>query len=343
MPDDRDEYIDINLGDDDDPAPAGEVLDVTLDDDASAPAARPPSAPPRPRHPAAITPSAAKPDAPTSELPMLSTGVCARCGYALRPLEDVCPRCKQPVQSPVENPVEKAGDKSPGSPSEAPQAPLPPLDAIPASPHRGCSLFAIAGTILFLALAIGIPLYLWMQPSQRAKREYQAGLRFQLAGDFETARARYRAALSLDPNMGLAAFSMGTTYLHIGDPAMLKSVEQITQKAVWGQTQELDEADWWFEQAAAVGQKIPPSTRLMDQRINSPARLRAFSRACLAVTALVRASAAIQADQLDDAMAWFQVSTQQAQAAVVDDPSNESANQVLKVIPPVIPGTNLVP
>ena len=238
----------------------------------------------------------------------------------------------------MDNVVEKPVEKAAVPPAAASEAPLPPVDAI-ASPHRGCSLFTVAGVIAFLALVIGIPLYMWMQPLQRARREYQAGLRAQLAGDFEGARTHYQAALSLDPNMGLAAFSMGTTYLRIGDPAMLKSVDQITQKAMWGHTEELDQADKWFEQAATIGQKIPASTRLMDQKISTPARLRAFARACLAVTALIRASAAMQADQLDDAMAWFQVSTQQAQMAIVDDPANDSANQVLRAIPPIAPPT----
>lgn len=334
MPDDRDEYIEIDLGDDDETGSPSDVLDLTLDD-VSAPAAKQASAPPRPRHPSP-TPPTAEPAA--SGLPMTSTGVCARCGYALRPLEDVCPRCKQSVIEPVEKPVEKSAPQA----AEASDAPLPPVEAT-ASPHRGCSLFAIAGTIAFLALAVGIPLYLWMQPAQRAKREYQAGLQAQLRGDFEGARAHYQMALSLDPDMGLAAFSMGTTYLHIGDPAMMKSVEELTQKAVSGQTRELDEADKWFTQAATIGQRIPASTRLMDQKISSPARLRAFARACLAITALIRASAAMQAEQLDDAMAWFQVSTQQAQTAIVDDPSNDSANQVLRAIPPVTPGTTTPP
>lgn len=339
MTDGNDEYLDIDLSDDDESGSSSDVLDLTLDADLSAPPARPASAAARPRRP---SPADTAAELPTTPLPMISTGVCTRCGYALRPLEDVCPRCKQAVENYVENVVENPVEKPQSPAAEAPEAALPPLEGQP-SPQRGCSLFAIAGTIAFFALAVGIPLYLWSQPAQRAKREYQAGLRAQLAGDFETARSHYQSALSLDPNMGLAAFSMGTTYLHIGDPAMVKSVEQMTQKAIVGQTQELDEADKWFEQAATIGQRIPPSARLMDQKISSPARLRAFARACLAVTALIRASAAMQADQLDDANAWFQVATQQAQTAVVDDPSNDSANQVLRAIPPVIPGTGASP
>jgi hypothetical protein len=118
----------------------------------------------------------------------------------------------------------------------------------------------------------------------------------------------------------------------------VQSIDKLTQKAVWGQTQELDEADKWFKQAAVIGQHLPPSTQLMDQRINTPSRLRAFARACLALTALIRSSAAIQADQLDDGMSWFSVAAQEANEAVLDDPGNAGANQVLRAIPPIMPG-----
>ncbi|MEI6501440.1 MAG: hypothetical protein WCP21_10510 [Armatimonadota bacterium] len=264
---------------------------------------------------------------------MLAAGVCSQCGYALRPLEETCPKCRRSVHDPVENSVEKPF----GVPSSGPESPLPaPEPALP-SPHHTSPLFTIAGTILFLSLAVGIPLYLWMQPQARARREYRVGLTAQLAGDFAAARLHYQLALGFDPQMGLAAFSIGTTYLKIGDPAMMQSIQEITNQAVWGHTADLDEADKWFQQAVSIGQAMPPNTRLMDQKINDPPRLRAFAHACLALTALIRASAALQADQLDDSMKWFGVAAQMAQAAVVDDPNNDSANQILRQIPPVSP------
>jgi tetratricopeptide (TPR) repeat protein len=172
-----------------------------------------------------------------------------------------------------------------------------------------------------------------MQPSQRAGREYRAGLRAQLAGDFETARGHYQNALEFDPHMGLAAFSLGTTYLRIGDPGGVQSADGLAQSASQGHTEELDEADKWFRQAITIGQTLPPSERLMDARISSPPRLRAFSHACLAITALIRYSAAIQADQLDQASQWMAVVGQEAQAATADDPGNETATKILGRVP----------
>lgn len=325
MPDERDGYIDIELSEDDSSGD-DKILVISFDEPA-APSSAAVAPPPRPRRPAGtgVPPSAEEP-----ALPMIATGVCPRCGYALRPLEEVCPKCHNRVAEPVEKPVEKQAVES----ETVPGAPLPPVGG-QASPHRGSALFTIAGVILFLALGIGIPLYMWMQPAQRAKREYQAGLRAQLSGNFDLARQHYRAALEFNPEFGLAAFSMGTTYLRIGNPAVVQSIQPLLESAVQGRTQELDEADRWFEQAATIGQGLPPSTRLMDARISTPARLRAFARACLALTALIRASAAIQADQLDDGLAWLQVAGQQAQAAMGDDPGNETANQVLRLAGPL--------
>lgn len=328
MPDDQDDYLEISLDDEEPAGGSPGVLDITFDDEPSASAA-----PPRARRPGAK--EAAEPPPTTPEVPMLAAGVCPQCGYALRPLEETCPRCKRSVHEPVEKSVEKPATTA----SEATESPVPAAEPLSNTPHYTSPLFTIAGVIVFLALAVGIPLYLWLQPEARARREYRAGLAAQLAGDFEGARGHYEQALGLDPKMGLAAFSIGTTYLRIGDPAIVQSIQQITERAVWGHTSDLDEADRWFQQAVALGQAMAPDTRLMDQRINDPPRLRAFAHACMALTALIRASAAMQADQLEDSMNWFGVAAQMAQAAVVDDPNNASANQILRQIPPVIPGS----
>ena len=215
----------------------------------------------------------------------------------------------------------------------------PPDELPPVQPRRGCLTVGIIGAVLLLAVAVAIPIAIWMQPSQQAKREYQAGLRAQLRANFEEARLHYRKALQLDPDMGLAAFSMGTTYLGIGDPALMQSIQQLTQRASRGETRDLDTADEWFRKTIEIGQRLPPGKQLMDQRIRTPAHLRAFSHTSLALTAFIRASAAMQADALDDAMAWFEVVQREAQAALMDDPSNSSADQILRTVGPMIPPT----
>lgn len=144
----------------------------------------------------------------------------------------------------------------------------------------------------------------------------------------------YQKALELDPTMGLAAFTLGTTYLRMGDPAAISGVQELLERAIQGQTGDLDEGDRWFRHAITLGGQLPADRRLMDARISTPLRLKAYAHACLALTALIRASAALQADALEDGMSWLRVAGQEAQAALLDDPQNTAAERILKQIGP---------
>jgi hypothetical protein len=302
MPDENDDILDISLDDNHEHTSAGDdVLDMDLEMDAPPEPGSSPLAPaPKPMP---LSPSPADKD-DVADLPMVSAGVCARCGYALRPLEDQCPRCARsgPAAPAPSDPGEHAPDEGHVE-----------HDFPPTRSNRGCLIWGIIGSCLLLATAVGIPLAIWMQPGQQAKRQYQLGLQAQIRANFEEARHYYLKALELDPEMGLAAFSMGTTYLGIGNPALMDAIQALTERASNGQT------------------------RTLDQRIRTPAHLRAFAHASLALTALIRASAAMQADALEDAMAWFQVVQREAQAALVDDPTNASAEQILRTVEPLIP------
>ena len=311
MPPDNDDYIDIEL-DDEPEGPSEGVWDVTFDD--STPT-KPPSKP---------TPTPTK-FAPKPQLPMTSGGICPRCGYALRPLEDTCPRCGRVGTEPA--PAAQAPEQQLPAPTELPEVQR-------GAGRSGCSVWGILGTLTIVMAIAGVVAWLWLQPRFRAQREYRAGLQAQLASDFKGARSHYLKALEFDPNMGLAALMMGTTYLRIGDPELLSSIDQLVKQAMWGQTGDLDRADQWFGKAIAIGSQIPASTRLTDPKINTPPRLRAFARAFMALTALVRASAALQADQYEDGMKWLGVAQREGQAALTDDPGNEQAEKILGAIPP---------
>jgi len=325
MADNSEDILNIELDDcDDSTAAGGGVLDVVLEPSAAGPARLPAPSPPH----ASVKPPAAETEF-DSDVPMISGGVCPRCGYALRPLEEQCPRCTK---------LGSRGAPPPGAADERPEQ-LPEIGRpLPeARRSRGCATSGIIVGVLFLLAAIGVPIAIWMQPQQRAKREYELGLQAQLHADFETARQHYQQALELDPDMGLAAFSMGTTYLRVGDPALIQSMQKMVERATQGQTAELDRADEWFRQALQIGQRLPPSRRLMDQRIRTPAHLRAFAQASLALTAFIRSSAAMQAEQFEQALSWLQVAQREAQAAIIDDPTNGPAQQVLRSVEPLIP------
>jgi tetratricopeptide (TPR) repeat protein len=213
---------------------------------------------------------------------------------------------------------------------------LPPL-APPATGRRSGWLLALVLGLLGVVLVLGGWL-VWNSPHLAAQRAYKQGLAAQLQGRFEEAQACYRRALQLDSDFGLAAFSLGTTYLRFGDPSLLQSIETLSERAVQGDTQALDEADRWFRETIRIADRLPPDTRLMDQNIRDPLKLRAFARACLAVTAIIRASAAIQAEQFEDGMAWLEVVSREAQAAIADDPGNAIAAEALRNLPPIRPG-----
>lgn len=322
MSGDDDDILDINLDEDEDESASEEVLDIEL-------GPRCGSGSGVPAQPKSGPPSRAQADG-NADVPMIAGGVCPRCGFALRPLEEQCPRCA------------KLGvPDAPGviGQSEPESRPLPGLNRpVPDDRQgRGCLVGGIIGGLALLAIAVGVPVAIWMQPAQRAKREYELGLQAQLRAQFDMARQHYQKALELDPDMGLAAFSMGTTYLHVGDPALVQVMQEMVERAVQGHTQELDQADGWFRRALQIGQVLPPGRRLMDQRIRTPAQLRAFARASLALTAYIRAAAAMQAEQFEQALAWIEVAQREAQAAMADDPGNNPAQQVLRSVEPLIP------
>jgi len=308
-PPEDDEYLDIDLDDTAEAESEATFLEIEIGAERAAP-------PPRQAPPAAPSPA---------PLPMVRGGVCQRCGYALRPLEEVCPRCKASAQA--SPPLPPAAVPEPAAPEYAP-APLPPQRA-------GCGLtHALIGGLALAAIALAV-MYVWFSPTIRARAAYREGLKLQLAGDFAGARERYRECLTLDPTMALAAFASGTTYLGLGTPNSAASLQKLMDEAMWGRTEALDEADRWFRYAIQVGQRLNPSTRLMDQRINTPLRLQAYCRASLALTALTRYSAAVQADQLEAAMAWLGVAGEEAQRALSSDPTNDSADQILKALAPL--------
>lgn len=316
-----DNIIDINFDDEDEQRDDAGFLDVTLDSERPmAPVT--PAVPAPPGGPSTPPP----PEDPDDDVPMTSGGACPRCGFALRPLEQQCPRCARLGS------VSASPPAPPPAPADAPGS-APPEESYPAARRSGCLQAAlIGGVILFLLIIVATAI--WLHPSQRAKREYQLGIQAQARAEFEVARAHYQMALDLNPNMGLAAFSMGTTYLLLGDPAMIEGVKKLTERAAQGDTRDLDQADGWFRRALEIGESLPPTTRLLDRRIQTPSKLRAFARASLALTAFLRAAAALDAEAFDDAMAWLEVAQREAQAAMVDDPTNAAAERIIRSVTP---------
>lgn len=319
-----DDILDIDL-DDLDPA---EPLDAaTVSGPASSPDGRgdqsgkSPTAPPRSE--GRISPSAG--------IPMVRAGTCPHCGFALRPLEEICPRCHQdPSRQPEPIPIpEKPVPVSAGGES------VPQPDFSPAPPASRRRVSAVLVSLIAMALLLGLSISLfYFSPAVQARLAYRRGLRLQMEAQFEAARQEYQRCLECDPHFGLAAFSIGTTYLRLGDPGIIGAMQDLTSAATKGDTSALDEADRWFGESIRIAQELPVSQRLSDARISTPRKLIAFAHSCLALTALVRASAAMQADQLEDGLAWLQRAGEEAQAALTNDPGNSAADRILRAVTP---------
>lgn len=266
--------------------------------------------------------------------PMIALGYCPKCGYAFRPLETECPRCAKYGQAAF---PQQENDTQEAALSEE-------TDLFnPNSARQKREVWGVLLEILAFFLLVGaagiIMLALWMQPEQQAIREYRKGLQAQFQGEFEKARKHYQQALKLDPKMGLAAFFMGTTYLRVGVPEGLENFEAFIKKAAYGDTKELDKADEWFRKTVEIGNSLPAEKRLLDQKINTPAKLRAYAHAFLGLTALIRFVGAIQGSLIFDpegngdwqaAYYWLDKALKEARSALIDDPQNSMAEEMLR-------------
>lgn len=316
QPDSRDDHLlEVSFDSLEDTDEGADTLDVTL-------------GPETPASPDQHGDTQARPEpTDTVTVPMVRAGVCQRCGYALRPLEETCPRCR--LVGAAESPPR--GSQS-GQASE-----LPPYPSTTCQTPSRCGSTSRVLLALVIALAVGAVAlgvaWVGLSPHYRARSAYRSGLRLQLAGDFAGARERYRECLELDPTMALAAFAMGTTYLQLGGPGDSSSWQKLAEDAIWGRTGVLDEADRWFRYAAELAQRLNPGQRLIDERMDTPARLQAYCHASLAFTALLRYSAAIGADRIDLAMEWLRVAGEEARSALTNDPENDPAMQILKNLP----------
>lgn len=299
MPEDNnDDVLEINLDDDED-----EPLDITLEE---APEETAPSD--------AVAPEPADEQAVTEA--DAATRYCPVCGFALPPLADECPRCARSAAS---------------APAEEPEPERPQQDYPAATPSRSRrSIGLIIGLVVVVALIVVVPLALFNSPTFKARAAYQDALKAQLAGDLQTAQDKYRQALEYNPEMGLAAFGLGTTHLGItlgaGDTS--RRVTELLQQAEAGNTAGLDRADRWFDRAIDLANRMPDDRKLIDQNLRTPRKLASYGHAFKSLTALIRYYAAIQADNLTVAQQWLHRVNEEAGQALALDPDNPFAAQI---------------
>ena len=304
------------------------VIEVVLDDDAPA-ASRPTSGPARPATPRRrSSPPARTPLQPGTDGPDAGGKPCPVCGFAIPALETECPRCAR-VGSPA-----PAGRDPAQLPAVADGGAYP--DVRPRRRRTGL----VIGVILVIAVVIGaaaLTAYLITNsPHQRARRAFDEGLKAQLAGDMETARAKYLEALELDPDMGLAALMMGMTHLGISLTGNTTGyLQQLMEQAAGGETRILAEADRWFDHAVVIANRLPPTSSLRHADIKTPAQLAAYAHVMKAITAYLRYSAGLMSEDPLSAAPWLSVMQDELQQAFALDPTNPYARDMQNQLPPL--------
>ncbi len=252
------------------------------------------------------------------DLPDDEVKYCPDCGFALPPLTTQCPRCARFGHAPVTR--------------EEPPAEFPPVaspGAYPAAasarPRSRVGLLIVA--IIMVAIAVAIPFVILNSPGYKARVAYREAVQAQLAGDMETAKAKYRQALDYDPEMGLAAFGLGTACLGISIGGRTdQRMSQLLQSAAVGVTTDLDEADRWFDHSIVLANKMPTNQALQDPNISTPPKLASYAHAMKGLTALIRYYAALQADDFDIANQWLQAASAEIHQSLAFDPTNPYAH-----------------
>lgn len=322
--DDRD-IIEISFDDDDDsdeqeqePAPDPDI-DIVLHDGPG------PSSPPSASEDVGRRSPRPAPPLPQEQTEPVSTErYCPVCGFALRPLDTECPRCAR-----LGGAAMPPAAATPDVPNHTDPT-YPPVRA-PRPPAR-IGLILVA--LIILAIAIAIPFIIINSSAYKARTAYREAVEAQLAGDLETAKARYLEALDYDPDMGLAAFGLGTAYLGISIGGQAEQhILGLLDAATGGVTTDLEQADHWFDHAIVLANRMPPNRTLQDHNISTPRKLASYAHAMKAMTAFIRYYAAILVDDFDVAGQWIAVAGQEVRQSLTLDPTNPSAQEVGGRIP----------
>jgi len=247
---------------------------------------------------------------------------CPRCGFALPPLATECPRCARLGTQP--------------RPDEQP-AELPPVAApgtYPATARPRSRVGLIVAALVMIAIAVAVPIVILNSPGYKARAAYNQAVKAQLAGDLEAAKAKYREALEYDPDMGLAAFGLGTCYLGISVGGRTDArVQQLLDAATRGITTELDEADRWLDHAIILANKMQPNRALPDPNISTPRKLASYAHAMKAMSAFIRYYAALLAGDEVIAQQWSQAAARELNQALTLDPTNPDAHNLSDRLP----------
>ncbi len=202
-------------------------------------------------------------------------------------------------------------------------APAPPPPAAAAESVWTWPLVATGIVILLLAPLL---YYLLASPQARARRHFIRGVALQTAGQFDQASDEFRQAIDLDPTLAPAAVRLGLALLHLGGVAPdVSFTQEMLRRAMQGDTGPLDAADEAFRLALQMADAARPGRRFPDKAQPGTNSVRANAHACLGLTAVLRASAAIGASNSAAAVAWLREARLQCERATNYAPANPLA------------------
>ncbi len=293
--------------------------------------------PSTPQPPTDPKPTRRRPDADPT--PSATPKYCPECGFALEPFATKCPRCTWTVGASPE------AQETPQPPADAPSdfppgtAPAEPADYPTAVPRRGGSRLALVIVLIVIPLIAVVAVFMIINsPGYKARAAYRAAVKAHMAGDLQTATQKYLEALDYDPDMGLAAFGLGTTYLGITlGTGNLQRMQQLLDSASAGITTDLDDADRWFDHAIVLANRMPESKSLQDPNISTPRKLASYAHAMKAMTAIIRYYAALQTDSFDIAGQWMQAAHNELTQSFTLDPTNPTAGEFRDALTPPTP------
>ncbi len=188
----------------------------------------------------------------------------------------------------------------------------------------------IIAAVVVIAAVIAIPIALFNSSTFQARAAYRAALKAQVEGDLGTAREKYQEALEHDPEMGLAAFGLGTTYLGItlDQRGTSQQITALLDQASAGDTRALTQADRYFDEAIRLANKMPDDRKLIDENLRTPRKLASYAHAFKGLTALIRYYAAVQTGAFEVAEQWRARAATEAGQAFTLDPSNAFAGEL---------------
>lgn len=195
--------------------------------------------------------------------------------------------------------------------------------------RQGCRRWGLAAVGFALLLGLVAAYWLFGSPKARGRLHFVRGVALQTAGEYDEAIEQFRKAMQLDPTLAPAAVRLGLAILHLGSPVPdAAHMRHMVESAMHGDVAVLERADEAFKQAVEMAHRARSGRRFPDAAQPDVRHVLGNAHACLALTRVLRASAAIGAGKGDQAVAWLREANYEVSKAKEHDRGNVLADVV---------------